>query len=528
MFFVAQTKRWEWHHFGRLWYDQAVFLRVFAPRGCADGLEVTLKPRLKFLLPALPPLFLFMLTMMLILQFSVAGRTEPGNPWAEGVDSAADLRRATAENAAGAGNAAVSPPPDSGSADAGTTPSAEPAIMPGKRPGPSSTPVPTPAPVQITLSAIGDLLLHQSVIDGGLQEDGSYRYDHVFADTRELLAGADYTLANYEGTLAGPPYSGYPQFGGPDAIAAAMRDAGIDLAVTANNHCLDRRLAGVVRTPQVFSEAGLATVGTRSKPEDPTFVLTDVGGVQVGITAWTWETIGTPTQRAINGIPLPREAEPLIDSFNPSRAERYAGDLENMALRVAEMRGAGAECVVFVPHWGEEYVGVSNTRQRDMAQFLSDAGVDVIFGMHPHVLQEAELLHSEETGRDTLVFYSLGGFLSNMDQGTHGTNGHALDAIIASATVARASDGTVRVVSGGYVGTTIVREKRNGKIIHRVLPVAAALAEPEIHDASHWRDALEKARARTERVFAQSRNLSAEGAVPFRFDAADIEADIVP
>jgi poly-gamma-glutamate synthesis protein (capsule biosynthesis protein) len=496
--------------------------------------EVPLKPKLKSVLPALPPILLFVVTMMLIMRFTVAGLTEPDNPWARFADKSALLFRTSTRAVPGTGSAAPFPADSSAKPDDGATASAAPTSFPSAAPTPLPTPpptpapTPTPAPVRITLTAIGDILLHQSVIDGGLQADGTYNYDHAFSDTRDLLSGADYTLANYEGTLAGPPYSGYPLFGGPDAIATAMRMAGIDVAVTANNHCLDRRLAGVIRTPQAFAEAGIATVGTRSKPEDPTYVLRDVGGVQVGITAWTWETIGTPTQRAINGIPLPREAEPLIDSFNPSRPERYARDLEAMAARVRDMRAAGAECVVFVPHWGEEYVTASNKRQRDMARFLSDAGVDVIFGIHPHVLQEAELLHSEQTGRDTLVFYSLGGFLSNMDYGTHGTDGHALDAIIASATVERAPDGTVRVVSGGYVGTTIVREKEGGKTRHRVLPVMAALSAPEAHDATRWLDALEKARVRTDKVFAQSRNLSADGAIPFHFDVPVPTAESVP
>ena len=326
--------------------------------------------------------------------------------------------------------------------------------------------------------AVGDLILHQAVIDGGKQADGSYRYDAAFADTKDILSSADLTIAGYEGTLGGPPYSGYPLFGAPDDIATAMAAAGIDVVTTANNHALDRKLSGLVRTPQVLAKAGMRVVGTRSAAADPTYVIEEVKGMRIGFTAWTWETIGTETQRAINGNPLPKGAEALIDSFNPSRPDRYRRDLEAMKRRVAQMREAGAECVVFLPHWGEEYVTASNKRQRDMAQFLADAGVDIIFGLHPHVLQEAGAIHSETTGKDTLVFYSLGGFLSNMDFGTHGTKGYALDAIIARAVIGREADGSIRVREGGFLGTTIVKEQVGGKLRHRVIPVRRAVADP--------------------------------------------------
>ena len=436
------------------------------------------------LLPVLLPFLLFFLVVILIVNLSSA----EGH---SGLPVMADAGNASAATVLPATNPKHEETPVSTTA---ATPT----------PTPMPTPTPTPAPIQITLAGIGDILLHQSVIDGGLQADGTYNYDHAFVDTRPLLSESDFTLANYEGSLNGAPYSGYPLFGGPDEIAVAMREAGIDLAVTANNHAFDRKLAGLIRTPKAFAEAGLASVGTRSAKEDPTFVIEDIGGIRVGFTAWTWETIGTETQRAINGIPLPKEAEGLIDSFNPSRPGRYAQDLERMRVRLEEMREAGAECLVFIPHWGEEYVTSSNRQQQQMAQFLCDAGVDVIFGMHPHVLQEARMLHSDVSGKDTLVFYSLGGFLSNMDYGTHGTNGHALDAIIAQATVERAVDGTVRVVSGGYVGTTIVREKVGGKVHHRVLPVTEALADLDAFASVDWSKQLEQAQLRIEKVFSQS------------------------
>ena len=396
------------------------------------------------------------------------------------------LAQATAQGAVQAAGHPAAPTAIAGTAALSTTPTAiagtaalstTPAAIAGTA-ALSTTPTAIAGTAEVVLMAIGDIILHQSVIDGGRKADGTWNFDPAFADTKAILSSADLTVAGYEGTLNGPPYSGYPLFGGPDAIADAMAAAGIDVVTTANNHALDRKLAGLVRTPTVLAKAGMRVVGTRSAATDPTFRIEDVKGIRIGFTAWTWETIGTETQRTINGNPLPKGAETLIDSFNPSRPDRYARDLDAMKRRIALMRKAGAECIVFLPHWGEEYVTASSRRQRDMAQFLADQGVDIVFGLHPHVLQEAASVHSSVSGKDTLVFYSLGGFLSNMDYGTHGTKGYALDAIIARATVGRDADGTVRVRAGGFLGTTIVKEPAAGKLRHRVIPVRRALADP--------------------------------------------------
>jgi poly-gamma-glutamate synthesis protein (capsule biosynthesis protein) len=65
-------------------------------------------------------------------------------------------------------------------------------------------------------------------------------------------------------------------------------------------------------------------------------------------------------------------------------------------------------------HWGEEYKTSHNSRQSDLARFLALEGVDIIFGHHPHVLQEIEVITAESRSRNTIVFYSLGNIMGNM------------------------------------------------------------------------------------------------------------------
>ena len=82
----------------------------------------------------------------------------------------------------------------------------------------------------------------------GIQSNGTYNYEPTFRFVKPVIEKADIAIANLEVTLAGPPFSGYPQFSSPDALALAAKDAGFDVLIQANNHALDRGAAGFKRT----------------------------------------------------------------------------------------------------------------------------------------------------------------------------------------------------------------------------------------------------------------------------------------
>jgi poly-gamma-glutamate synthesis protein (capsule biosynthesis protein) len=138
--------------------------------------------------------------------------------------------------------------------------------------------------------------------------------------------------------------------------------------------------------------------------------IQDLNGIKVGFLNYTFETNGTESNKTINGIYLPKGGEDLVCSFNPYREDAYAKDLAAILSRVNQLRSDGAEFICLSVHWGEEYNTKSVQWQRDVAQDLADGGVDLIIGHHPHVLEEAEVLTSQVTGKNTLVFYSLSNF----------------------------------------------------------------------------------------------------------------------
>ena len=72
-----------------------------------------------------------------------------------------------------------------------------------------------------------------------------------------------------------------------------------------------------------------------------------------------------------------------------------------------------ADVVIFFPHWGTENSHEINDEQRHYVELCSELGVDIVIGGHPHVLQPVEWVTNEETGKEMIVYYSLGNFISH-------------------------------------------------------------------------------------------------------------------
>lgn len=363
-----------------------------------------------------------------------------------------------------------------------TTPTPVPTAIP--------TPSPTPTPVpetRVTVSVVGDIIMHEAVYDGALTNPGEdipiYDFSPDFEYIAPILSESDLTIGNFEGTLAGPPYSGWPSFCGPDAMADALGTAGFDVLCTANNHCIDKGLDGLIRTASVLREKGFVVIGTRPDIESSMDTVVEIGGIKIGLLNYTFETTGTSKRKALNGIPMPDGADPLICSFNPYRKESFENDLKRLLLRVQVLQMQDADVICLVLHWGEEYNTHSAAWQREMAQKLCDGGVDLIVGHHPHVLQEIDVLSSKVTGKQTLVYYSLGNFLGNWAYGTLGTSGKAQDGMIARVTFLKTADG-VTIEKGEYIPTFVVRLPKGSELQHLIVPVLPASLDPDAYQTT--------------------------------------------
>lgn len=325
-----------------------------------------------------------------------------------------------------------------------------------------------------SVGVTGDMLGHLPLINSGLQPDGTYNFSYCYSYIAQYYEKYDFMVANLETTLGGGPYSGYPGFNSPDAFAAGLKAAGVDMLLTANNHTYDTRNKGFIRTQQVLQEMDMPYIGTRQKPEDPTYRVQDINGIKVGMVCYTYETgAANSAQKSLNAIPMTEADSKLITSFNYNDLEGFyaelSGDLENM-------KKEGAEVTMVYIHWGDEYALKQNARQTAIAQKLCEMGVDVIVGGHPHVIQPMDTLVSS-TGHTTYCIYSVGNALSNQSRNTLSTanSKYTEDGVIFGVTFEKWSDGAVNVKEISILPTWVNRQNSGGELTYTVIPLDTAL-----------------------------------------------------
>lgn len=305
----------------------------------------------------------------------------------------------------------------------------------------------TPMSQPVDIVFAGDAMQHSAQIEAARTPQGKYDYSECFAAVKPYVSAADYAVVNLETPLGGRPYAGYPCFCSPDSYAEALRDAGFDMFLTANNHTLDRRDKGLRRTISVLDSLGVDHIGTYShdscRVKQLPFIK-DIKGYKIGFLNYTYGT---------NGITPGREV--VVDYI----------DTLKMSRDIAMTRDAGAELLVVAIHWGDEYHLLPNQAQKRIARFLLDHKVDVVMGGHPHVIQPMELnVAQDDTLNRQLVVYSLGNFISNMK--TRDTRG----GVMVKVSLKRSLEGRPYIAGASYapVFTVPAGASHNFRLVNAV------------------------------------------------------------
>lgn len=241
----------------------------------------------------------------------------------------------------------------------------------------------------IKLAMIGDILLHKRL---GHYED----YSPSFESVESILQSYDYLIANQESLPVGNKFeiSGYPQFSSPDYILRDLQEAGVDLVNIANNHTVDKGEAGVQTLFENLDIYNTPYIGAFKSQQDAEQArVIELGSIKIGFLSYTYST---------NGLYLPKDSPFIINYI----------DEEKILQDVAAMKDT-VDVTAVLLHWGDEYVTKENDNQRHLAKLLNDAGVDIILGTHPHIIQPYQKLISE-LGKETHVFYSIGNFYSSI------------------------------------------------------------------------------------------------------------------
>ena len=348
----------------------------------------------------------------------------------------------------------------------------------GKKPEESPPTTVETQPVEPVASATvgvqGDLLMHKPVITACTTEDGGYDFESIFRYVAEYTARYDYSVANLETTLGGDNYvyQGYPKFNCPDGIVEAAKDAGIDMLLTANNHCSDTTTEGVLRTVKRVREMGLTPLGTQLSDEEPKYAVVDVNGIKVGMAAYTYATSEVGGRPSLNFEKEVTEVG-LVNYFTYDNLETFYSEVQSV---LSQMRSDGAEATMLYVHWGTEYSLQADSAQRMIAQKMCDMGVDVIVGGHPHVVEPMELLTSSSDSRHkTAVIYSLGNAVSNQRRDLMTLNtGHTEDGAVFTVTFEKYADGGVYVADVNVMPTWVNLHSVDEKQEYNIVPLEDA------------------------------------------------------
>ena len=227
-----------------------------------------------------------------------------------------------------------------------------------------------PKEIRYTLSFAGDCTLASDpgsyASPHGFIETVGTDYGYPFRNVAEFFAHDDFTIINLESVLAdsGSAAGKLFTFRGPVAYTQIMTSSSVEAVTLANNHTGDYGKAGYESTTKALGDAGVWFV-----EEDKTALVTTESGLTIGLYA---------------------------DSFAFNTAE--------IQKNVQSLRERGAEIVICAFHWGVEGSYRPTADQKKFAHAAIDAGADIVYGHHPHVLQPIEEY------KDGYIFYSLGNF----------------------------------------------------------------------------------------------------------------------
>lgn len=263
--------------------------------------------------------------------------------------------------------------------------------------------------ITITMIAAGDAILHEAVYVDGMhkiqivdektktqQTKIAYDFNSMLEMIKPIVQKHDLAYYNQETILGGTKLglSTYPTFNSPQEFGDAMIQAGFNMVSLANNHSLDKGEKGIRESIKYWTKNGethgIVTAGCYESQKDKDDIkIYNKNGITYAFLSYTYGT---------NGIIIPHNKKYLVNTYTKDVLEQ---DIKNIRDKV--------DLLIVAMHWGHEHTFEPNKNQRDMAQLLSNLGVDIVIGNHPHVIQPIEIIN------DCLVMYSLGNMISNQD-----------------------------------------------------------------------------------------------------------------
>lgn len=304
----------------------------------------------------------------------------------------------------------------------------------------------------IKISFTGDIMFERQYVKACLT--GGEDFDSMFQQVRALISESDYVVGNLETVCAGKDQKYSHEiysFNSPDSILDALKLSGISMLTTANNHCLDRGVDGLLRTLRELDSRGLEHTGTFIRSdENERFLIKDFGGLKIAFVSYTYGT-----NYVENKIELQDSEKGYINLLKPQRSGAITAEKENInffrqiivrltqlffssdvRMRIKKLLGLRlnvpvtdkitegdlddiylddfalqlhkakqfSDFVFLCLHVGGQFNDKPGEFSEYIINYAVKNGVDAVIGNHPHVVQKFSEINSVP------VFYSLGNF----------------------------------------------------------------------------------------------------------------------
>ncbi|OUQ28761.1 CapA family protein [Massilimicrobiota sp. An134] len=271
-------------------------------------------------------------------------------------------------------------------------------LLVGCQPQPQTQPQKEEIKNTVSCHFIGDLLYEKPYYDW-IEDDSQDKgyYDLV----RPYLQNDDLSIANLETPIGGKELNisgtGY-SFNASREIGKQVASLDLEVVSTANNHANDRGNQGIDNTLDFLKEKDILAVGTYYNQDDrDQGKYMTIHGIKFGFVSYTYAT---------NQI-VSDENQAKVALFNRPSDRKMTQAYKDLLTKEVTQTRENCDILIAMMHWGTEFTYEISKQQEDVSKLLSDLGVDIIIGNHPHCSQTMEWINNK-----TLCMYSLGNFVS--------------------------------------------------------------------------------------------------------------------
>ena len=243
----------------------------------------------------------------------------------------------------------------------------------------------------IKMSAVGDILCSEEMLEDAYNsQTKTYNFSHMFNKASGYITDADIIMGTMETGIVDSDYNGERA---PVQFAKAVKNSGINLVTIAHNHSLDSGAKGIAETKKNLEDIGFDVIGDNSEEND--WIIKEIKNTKIAFLTYT-DLLDDKSSKT----------KKELESVNIFDEEQVKEDIKSV-------KNEGAKYICVMMHWGEAITENVSERQKEIADFLVQQGVDLILGSHPSVVQPMEIRQNKD-GKNVFIAYSIGTYISTL------------------------------------------------------------------------------------------------------------------